>query len=44
MEHYDVTPDMTTMAKSLAGGFPLSAVVGKAEIMDAPAPGGPTAP
>ncbi|MDM7314536.1 aminotransferase class III-fold pyridoxal phosphate-dependent enzyme, partial [Klebsiella pneumoniae] len=29
-----------TMAKSLAGGFPLSGVVGRAEVMDAPAPGG----
>jgi len=40
MEHYDVLPDLTTLAKSLAGGFPLSAVVGRAEIMDAPMPGG----
>ncbi|WP_354682494.1 4-aminobutyrate--2-oxoglutarate transaminase [Cupriavidus necator] len=40
MEHYDVAPDMTTMAKSLAGGMPLSAVCGRAEVMDAPAPGG----
>ncbi|CAG9173325.1 4-aminobutyrate--2-oxoglutarate transaminase [Cupriavidus pampae] len=40
MEHYDVVPDLTTMAKSLAGGMPLSAVCGRAEIMDAPAPGG----
>ena len=40
MEHYDVTADLTTMAKSLAGGFPLAALVGKAELMDAPAPGG----
>lgn len=40
MQHYDVTPDLTTMAKSLAGGMPLSAVCGRAEIMDAPAPGG----
>ncbi|MGO4152235.1 4-aminobutyrate--2-oxoglutarate transaminase [Cupriavidus sp. YAF13] len=40
MEHYGVTPDLTTMAKSLAGGMPLSAVCGRAEIMDAPAPGG----
>ncbi|MDR3385015.1 4-aminobutyrate--2-oxoglutarate transaminase [Cupriavidus basilensis] len=40
MEYYDVTPDLTTMAKSLAGGMPLSAVCGRAEIMDAPAPGG----
>lgn len=40
MEHYDVAADLTTMAKSLAGGFPLSAVTGRAEVMDAPAPGG----
>ncbi len=40
MEHYDVLPDLMTMAKSLAGGLPLSAVCGRAEIMDAPAPGG----
>lgn len=40
MEHYDVAPDLTTMAKSLAGGFPLSAVTGRAELMDAPGPGG----
>ena len=33
-------PDLLTMAKSLAGGFPLSAVSGRAEIMDALAPGG----
>lgn len=40
MEHYDVQPDLMTMAKSLAGGMPLAAVCGRAEIMDAPAPGG----
>lgn len=40
MEHYDVLPDLTTLAKSLAGGMPLSGVCGRAEIMDAPAPGG----
>ena len=40
MDHYDVVPDLMTMAKSLAGGMPLSAVCGRAEIMDAPAPGG----
>ena len=40
MEHYDVAPDLMTAAKSLAGGFPLSAVTGRAEVMDAPAPGG----
>lgn len=40
MEHYDVVPDLMTIAKSLAGGMPLSAVCGRAEIMDAPNPGG----
>lgn len=40
MEHYDVAADITTMAKSLAGGFPLAAIVGKAEMMDAPVTGG----
>ncbi|MGL6045664.1 MAG: 4-aminobutyrate--2-oxoglutarate transaminase [Vogesella sp.] len=40
MEHYDVAPDLLTMAKSMAGGFPISAVVGRASVMDAPAPGG----
>jgi 4-aminobutyrate aminotransferase len=40
MEHYDVAADLTTLAKGLAGGFPLSAVTGRAEIMDAPGPGG----
>jgi 4-aminobutyrate aminotransferase len=40
MEHYDVLPDLMTMAKSLAGGMPLSAVCGRAEVMDAPGPGG----
>jgi len=40
MEHSGVIPDLTTTAKSLAGGFPLSAVVGRADVMDAPAPGG----
>ncbi len=40
MEHHDVEPDLITMAKSLAGGLPLSAVCGRAHIMDAPAPGG----
>ncbi len=39
-EHYGVEPDLITVAKSLAGGLPLAAVVGKAEIMDAPEPGG----
>ncbi|HET7332447.1 4-aminobutyrate--2-oxoglutarate transaminase [Dyella sp.] len=40
MEHYDVLPDLMTVAKSLAGGMPLSGVIGRAELMDAPAPGG----
>jgi 4-aminobutyrate aminotransferase / (S)-3-amino-2-methylpropionate transaminase / 5-aminovalerate transaminase len=39
-EHYGIEPDLITVAKSLAGGLPLAAVVGKAEIMDAPEPGG----
>ncbi|MBC7859414.1 MAG: 4-aminobutyrate--2-oxoglutarate transaminase [Burkholderiaceae bacterium] len=39
-EHYGVIPDLMTVAKSLAGGMPLSALVGRAEIMDAPLPGG----
>ena len=40
MEHYDVEADILTVAKSIGGGLPLSGVVGRAEIMDAPAPGG----
>lgn len=40
IEHSGVEPDLITVAKSLAGGLPLSAVIGKADIMDAPAPGG----
>jgi 4-aminobutyrate aminotransferase len=40
MDHHSVVPDLMTLAKSLAGGMPLSAVCGRAEIMDAPAPGG----
>jgi 4-aminobutyrate aminotransferase / (S)-3-amino-2-methylpropionate transaminase / 5-aminovalerate transaminase len=36
IEHYDVEPDLITIAKSIAGGLPLSGVIGKAEIMDAP--------
>tara|TARA_R110002094_G_scaffold18644_4_gene30173 strand:- start:447 stop:1727 length:1281 start_codon:yes stop_codon:yes gene_type:complete len=39
-EHAGVEPDLITMAKGIAGGFPIAAVVGKAEIMDAPLPGG----
>jgi 4-aminobutyrate aminotransferase/(S)-3-amino-2-methylpropionate transaminase len=40
VEQMGVAPDMITIAKSLAGGFPLSAVTGRAEVMDAPAAGG----
>lgn len=40
MEHHGVAADLTAMAKSLAGGMPLSAVCGRADVMDAPAPGG----
>lgn len=40
MEHYEVHADLITMAKSLAGGFPLSAVTGRADIMDKVDPGG----
>ncbi|TRX57824.1 4-aminobutyrate--2-oxoglutarate transaminase [Thalassomonas sp. M1454] len=39
-EYANVEPDLITMAKGIAGGFPISAVVGKSEIMDAPLPGG----
>ncbi|MGB5258721.1 MAG: 4-aminobutyrate--2-oxoglutarate transaminase [Woeseiaceae bacterium] len=40
VEHAGIEPDLMTVAKSLAGGFPLSGVIGKAEIMDAVDPGG----
>ena len=40
IEHQPVRPDLITVAKSLAGGFPLSGVIGRAEVMDAVAPGG----
>jgi 4-aminobutyrate aminotransferase/(S)-3-amino-2-methylpropionate transaminase len=40
IEHSGVQPDMITVAKSLAGGFPLSGVIGRAAIMDAAEPGG----
>ena len=40
MEHSGVEPDLITMAKGIAGGLPLAAVVGKSHIMDAPLPGG----
>lgn len=39
-EHAGVEADLMTMAKGIAGGFPISAVVGKSAIMDAPLPGG----
>ena len=40
MEHYDVEADLICVAKSLAGGFPLSGVIGRAAIIDASEPGG----
>lgn len=40
IEHSGVAPDLMTIAKSLAGGLPLSGVIGRAEVMDAPAAGG----
>jgi len=40
IEHAGIEPDLITVAKSVAGGVPLSAVIGKADIMDAPGPGG----
>ena len=40
IEHAGVVPDLVTMAKGLGGGFPLSAVTGRASIMDAAHPGG----
>ena len=40
IEHYGIVPDLITSAKSLAAGMPLAAVTGRAEIMDAPHPGG----
>jgi len=39
-EHYGIEPDILVTAKSLGGGLPLAAVTGRAEIMDAPGPGG----
>ena len=38
-EHYEVTPDLSTWAKSMGGGMPIGAVIGKQEIMDAIKPG-----
>jgi 4-aminobutyrate aminotransferase / (S)-3-amino-2-methylpropionate transaminase / 5-aminovalerate transaminase len=40
IEHSGVVPDLITAAKSLAGGFPLAAVIGRADVMDAVPPGG----
>ncbi len=40
MDGYDVSADITTMAKGLAGGLPLAAVTGRADLMDAANPGG----
>jgi 4-aminobutyrate aminotransferase / (S)-3-amino-2-methylpropionate transaminase / 5-aminovalerate transaminase len=39
IEHFDVVPDIITMSKSIAAGLPISAVTGRAEIMDSAAPG-----
>ena len=39
-EQWGVAPDVIAMAKSLAGGMPLAAIIGRADIMDAPGPGG----
>ncbi|QEI08221.1 aspartate aminotransferase family protein [Pigmentiphaga aceris] len=39
-QHAGIKPDLVTVAKSLAGGLPLAGVVGRTEVMDAPAPGG----
>jgi 4-aminobutyrate aminotransferase/(S)-3-amino-2-methylpropionate transaminase len=39
-EHIGIEPDLMTMAKGIAGGFPISAVVGKAHVMDSALPGG----
>ena len=40
IEHSGVVPDLITLAKSIAGGFPISAVVGREDIMDSVGPGG----
>jgi 4-aminobutyrate aminotransferase/(S)-3-amino-2-methylpropionate transaminase len=40
IEQFDIEPDMILTAKSIAGGLPLAAVTGRAEVMDAPGPGG----
>jgi 4-aminobutyrate aminotransferase/(S)-3-amino-2-methylpropionate transaminase len=39
MEHYDIEPDLVTVAKSIAAGLPLSGVIGRAPIMDSPGDG-----
>lgn len=38
-QHYDVTPDLSTWAKSMGGGMPIGCVIGKASVMDAVSPG-----
>ena len=40
VEHSAVVPDLIAIAKAIGGGFPISAVIGRADVMDAPAPGG----
>ena len=40
MEHFDVAPDITTFAKSIGGGLPISGITGRAEVMSAVEPGG----
>jgi len=40
VEHSGIAPDLITIAKAIGGGFPISAVIGRAEVMDAPIPGG----
>ena len=40
IEHSGVVPDLITVAKSMAGGYPVAGVIGRAEVMDAMAPGG----
>jgi 4-aminobutyrate aminotransferase / (S)-3-amino-2-methylpropionate transaminase / 5-aminovalerate transaminase len=40
VEHSGIAPDLVAVAKSIAAGLPLSGVVGRAEVMDAPRPGG----
>ncbi len=40
VEHSGVAPDLITVAKSMAGGYPIAGVIGRADVMDAMAPGG----